>query len=154
MNSIVVYTSRHGNTERIAYAIGAGLENAGPTRVFEASEAPAVLPEELELIVIGGPTEAHSVTKPMADFMARLGGLRGRRVAAFDTRLRMARWISGSAAVGLAKMLRGAGAILVCEPASFFVSGKDPRLEPGELERAEAWAVSLGERLAAVPAKA
>jgi hypothetical protein len=28
---------------------------------------------------------------------------------------------------------------------SFFVAGKDPTLEPGELERAEAWGASLVE---------
>ena len=144
--SLVVYASRYGNTEKIAEAIAAGLRTAGPVEVFAAADAPVAIGNDVTLFVVGGPTEAHGLTKPLADYISRLGGVSAELVATFDTRLRFPRWVSGSAALGIARALRGAGANEIAEPMSFFVHGKDPVLEPGELERAEAWGVSLIER--------
>jgi menaquinone-dependent protoporphyrinogen IX oxidase len=149
MNTLVVYASRQGNTEKIAYAIAAGLRRGGSVLVFPISEAPVAIPEDVTLLVIGGPTEAHGMTKPVDEYLDRLSGLSGQLVAAFDTRLRMAKFLSGSAAVGIANKLRRARANRIAEPASFFVAGQVPALEPGELERAEAWGLALAERTAA-----
>jgi len=147
MKSIVVYASRSGNTENIAYAIAAGLRLKGLVGVFAIDDAPTVL-EDVGLVVIGGPTEGHSVTKSIATYLDRVGAAwKGVRVASFDTRLRWPRWLSGSAASDIAARLRACGAVLVATPTSFFVQGKQPALEPGELERAEAWAMSLVERV-------
>jgi flavodoxin len=146
MSSIVVYASRYGNTERIAYAIAAGLRHCGEVQVFAIDNAPTVIPEEVELMVVGGPTEAHGLTPPLANYLGHLSSISSQAVATFDTRLRAARWLSGSAAVGIARRLKVAGAYEIAEPMSFFVAGKVPRLEPGELERAEAWGHSLVER--------
>ncbi len=55
--------------------------------------------------------------------------------------------LSGSAAVGITKKLRRAGAGVVLPEASFIVVGGTPALAPGELERAVAWAASLAGRL-------
>jgi flavorubredoxin len=144
VNSIVVYASRHGNTEKIAYAIAAGLRHGGPVQVYEVAQAPLEVAEDLDLFVVGGPTEAHGLTRPVAEYLGRLTIVPG-QAASFDTRLRMARWLSGSAAIGIMRRLRALGAKQAAEPASFFVAGKVPALEPGELERAEAWAIALVE---------
>ena len=148
MKSIVVYQSRHGNTEKIARAIAAGLERSGSVELYPTTDAPATIPEDVALFVVGGPTEAHSMTEPMAQYLDRLGGLSTQLVATFDTRMRWPRFISGSAAHGIAGKLQAAGANDVAEPMSFFVHGTDPSLEPGELERAELWGASLVEKLA------
>jgi flavodoxin len=143
MKSIVVYQSRHGNTEKIARAIAEGLERGGPVEVYPSTEAPVVVPEDVDLFVVGGPTEAHGITEPMAAYLDSLSGMSAQLVAAFDTRMRWPRWLSGSAAVNITKRLQMAGANEVARPMSFFVSGANPVLEPGELERAEAWGASL-----------
>jgi hypothetical protein len=65
---------------------------------------------------------------------------------AFDTRLRLPRCLSGSAASGIGRKLRHAGARVVAPGESFFVT-RAPALEEGEVERAAAWAASLAGRL-------
>jgi hypothetical protein len=75
------------------------------------------------------------------------GALIGIKAAAFDTRLRWPKWLSGSAGSGIVKALERAGAGVFAPEVSFYVSGNLPVLEPGELERAAAWAASLAARL-------
>lgn len=144
MHSIVIYGSRSGNTERIAAAVAKALRANGTVRLTPADEAPAILIERADLVVVGGPTEGRRMTEPVAKFFDRLapGALNGVTAAAFDTRLRMPRWLSGSAAAGIARRLRRAGARVVTPEESFFVT-REPSLEPGELERAAAWAASV-----------
>ena len=154
MNSLVVYGSRHGNTQKVAEAIAFELGKHGVVQVVSAEEA-RVLPEQLDLIVVGGPTEAHRVTEPVAQFFDRVakGQLVGKAAAAFDTRLRWPEWLSGSAAAGIAQRLHQSRANLIAPEMSFFVGGKLPVLEPGELERAGAWAASLAARVEKVEKK-
>lgn len=151
MNSMVVYGSRHGNTHKVAEAIAFELGKHGVVKLVSAEDARKVLPEQLDLIVVGGPTEAHRVTEPVAQFFDRVGKdqLVGVAAAAFDTRLRWPEWLSGSAAAGIAQRLHQARANLVSPEISFFVGGKLPVLEPGEVERAAAWAASLAARVEA-----
>jgi menaquinone-dependent protoporphyrinogen IX oxidase len=149
MNSLVVYGSRYGNTHKVAEAITFELGKHGMAHLVSAEEARKVLPEQVDLIVVGGPTEAHRVTEPVAQFFDRVGRdqLVGVAAAAFDTRLRWPEWLSGSAAAGIAQRLHQARAKLIAPEASFFVSGKLPVLEPGEVERAAAWAASLAAKV-------
>jgi flavodoxin len=149
MNSMVIYGSRHGNTRKVAEAIAAILREHGKVQVVSAEKAPAILPETTNLLVVGGPTEGHRMTEPVAQFFDRLskGALAGKAAAAFDTRLRWPVWLSGSAGSGIEQKLLRAGARVIAPEVSFFVSGKLPVLEPGELERAAAWAVSLVSRV-------
>ena len=58
MNSLVVYGSRHGNTQKVAEAIAFELGKHGVAQVASAEDARKVLPEQLDLIVVGGPTDA------------------------------------------------------------------------------------------------
>lgn len=145
MKAIVVYATHYGNTEKIAGAIATGLRRFGPVALFEVGKAPDVIPKDVELIVIGGPTEAHRSTPDVTSFLDKLVelGLDGKRAAAFDTRVRWPRALSGSAAGDITKKLHLAGAEIAAEPMSFFVAGKVAHLEPGELERAEGWAATL-----------
>jgi flavodoxin len=144
MESMVVYGSRSGNTQKVAEAIAGALEAQGPVQVVAIDEA-KTFPAGTELVVIGGPTEAHRMTPPVALFLDGLqaGALTGIAVAAFDTRLRWPRWLSGSAAAGIVEKLRDTGGSPIAAPESFFVHGKEPQLEPGELERAATWGATL-----------
>lgn len=155
MDSVVIFASRHGNTRKVAEAVAGELRSHGTVQLMPAEEAPAALPERPDLVVVGGPTEAHRMTGPVALFLNRLesGRLDGVAAAAFDTRVRMPRWVSGSAGAGIARGLKRAGARLMTAEESFFVKGVNPKntdapvLEAGELERAAAWAASLAARL-------
>lgn len=158
MKSAVIYASRYGNTRRVAEAIAEGLHTYGDVELFPADEAPTLAADELDFIVIGGPTEIHHMTQPISRLFARLrrGALTNVSGAAFDTRVRGARLLTGSAAVGIERKLRQLGARLIAAPESFFVAGNSTPatgeisdLESGEAERAKRWAASLGETVAA-----
>jgi hypothetical protein len=104
-----------------------------------------------DLLIVGGPTHGHGASNPMKLLMSGIErqALSGRFAAAFDTRFKMARWLSGSAAGVIARRLEKAGCTVVVPPESFFVArtSEGPLLE-GELDRARTWARAL---LAAVP---
>ncbi|AGM07185.1 flavodoxin family protein [Amycolatopsis keratiniphila] len=143
MQVLVVFESMFGNTEIIARAIGKGLATSCEVDVVNVDDAPAQW-DGLGLLVVGGPTHAHGMTRPGTRKSARQeveGGVRSatgvrewlsalptasRRVpfAVFDTRLRRARW-------------------------SFFADvGKNATiLADDEQERAEAWGAALATRL-------
>ncbi len=149
MNSLVIYGSRHGNTRKLAEAIANELGRHGAAQLMAADKVPSNVPEQTELVVVGGPTEAHRMTQPMSELFDRLGrgALIGMNSAAFDTRLRWPKFLSGSAGGGIVKKLEEAGANVLVPEMSFFVGGQLPVLEPGEVERAAAWAASLAAKL-------
>lgn len=63
MRALVVYESMYGNTHQVAYAVGAGLGTAFEVRIVPVSEAsPAVL-ADADLVVVGGPTHLHSMSR-------------------------------------------------------------------------------------------
>ena len=97
------------------------------------------------------------MSEPMVKFFNRFekGSLEGVAAAGFDTRLSWPRWLSGSAATGIAAKLRQSGAKVIEPEASFVVAGKYPLLQPGELMRATAWAGALAAKVESrAPAKA
>jgi flavodoxin len=148
MKILVTYATRHGNTRRIAEAVARALESRGEVRLLPIEEL-TTMEAGIDLLVVGGPTEAHGMTPPVVAFFDRLahGTLRGIPAAAFDTRLNWPRLLSGSAAAGIAERLRREGARLMEPEGSFLVSRK-PELETGEVERASAWALTLADQLA------
>ncbi len=163
MNSIVIYASHFGNTKQIAEAIASGLRSRGSAQIFAVDEAPQMLPTGIDLVVVGGPTEAHGMTQPMARYFDRLApdAMAGIAAAAFDTRLRWPRWLSGSAGTDISARLRRVGASMIVPAESFIIKGmantgggKTPELDDGELERATAWAGKLAEAFAASTAAA
>jgi flavodoxin len=144
MNTVIVYASRTGNTQKVAEAIADGLSSLGAVRTTSTDEADPTSFRPDELLVIGGPTEGHGMNEPMVAFLDKLFsvGVAERPVAVFDTRLWWPRWMSGSAADKIAERLEHGGAELVLPPESFIVTMK-PVLQPGELERARAWGAEL-----------
>ena len=146
MQTVVIYDSKFGNTEKVAQAIGRGLGSLGDVRVMSTGEA--TLTDRPDLLLLGGPTQKRGASPGLRRFMDALPAeLRGVPAAAFDTRYRGATWLMGSAAAEAARVIRGAGGDLVAEPESFFMVRKGPMerqtLEPGEIERAEQWAAAV-----------
>src|SRR5690242_18310306 len=63
MRALVVYESMFGNTREVAEAIAAGIRNAMEVETVEVGAAPAEVPEGIDLLVVGGPTHAHGLTR-------------------------------------------------------------------------------------------
>jgi flavodoxin len=150
MESLVVYDSRFGNTQKVAEAVADGLRARGAVRLLGLS---TVLPQKLgrvDLLFVGGPTQAHGMSARMRQFLDALEtrSAPGMLAATFDTRFRLPALISGSAAKTIARKLRRAGVRMFAPPESFFVSPGVPELEEGETERAAAWAKDIADRLA------
>jgi hypothetical protein len=168
---LIVYESMFGNTEQIAEAIADGLRATADVTLARVDQAPATLPEDLDLLVVGGPTHAFSMSRPgtrdsasaqghvvmpvelgIREWLDRLqpGPQRAPVVATFDTRAGKVRRLPGSAAKAADKVLRRHHFEHLGQPASFFVEDSAGPLTGGELERARAWGEDLAGRLAPV----
>jgi hypothetical protein len=160
-----------GNTRLVAEAIGRGLASAAEVAVVPVREATADVLEGANLVVAGGPTHLHRMSRArsrrMAGALARKPGSPlvlepgaegpGLRewipvlgpvtvaAAAFDTRAQGVPLFTGRASKGISKALRRRGLRIVAKPESFIVAGKDTHLVVGEVNRATDW----GRRIAA-----
>jgi hypothetical protein len=169
--AVVVYESMFGNTRKVAEAIARGLAEFGePGEVvaLPVSRADAAALARFDLIVVGGPTHMHTLSRPFSrrmaariaekpgsgvtlewnsgapglrEWFARLGRLDA-RCAAFDTRGAGLATFTGRAAKRIHRELRRHGARPVQRPRSF-VMGAHNVLAAGELRRAEAWGAEL-----------
>lgn len=167
MKALVVYESLYGNTADIGEAIAASLRahgvevDAGPISRVDPVTAGGV-----DLLVVGGPTHAHGMSRAatrkaaledekntfaepnagqgLREWLSRLPAGEGRLAAAFDTRFDKPRILTGSAAKGIANRLEGHGYRLVEAPESFFVTTEN-QLGPGQKEHAEMWGARIAE---------
>jgi len=173
MRAVVVYESMYGNTRQVAEAIGTGLRSSFEVSVVPVPEAgPAVL-AAADLVVVGGPTHVHGMSrastrkaaveaagKPASPLKVEpdaLGpGLRewfdslGHypvKAAAFDTRMNGPAALTGRASKGVFRLLRAHGFDLAAEPESFLVTKQD-QLAPNEAARAREWGTKLAARIA------
>jgi hypothetical protein len=164
MRALVVFESAFGNTEKVARAIEQGLTSVVPTRAVEVGDAPLELDGDIDLLVVGGPTNAFGMSRPgtraqaakqathgvvskgigIREWLAALRGPAPRLAAAFDTRFKKPRLVTGSAARGVEKRLRELGCTVAAPAESFFVSGTTGPLLDGEVERARSWGERLG----------
>ena len=169
--AVVVYESMFGNTERVARAVAAGLAENAEVELVRAGSGVEV-GDDVDLLVVGGPTHAFGMTRPGtraaagrqgADETAAAGGglrewldaMKGRTThrpiaAAFDTRIRK-RGVPGSAARSAARRLQHAGLPAAAPATSFWVAGTDGPLLPGEEDRARKWGRELARTVTRVP---
>jgi hypothetical protein len=161
----VVYESMFGNTEMIAEKIAEGLRANGWQAAALDVRSTEALPPDIDLLVLGAPTHAFSLSRPQtrADAVRRgadpargdlglrewLTGL-GRAtesspaVATFDTRASAVRRLPASAGRTLTRLARHRGYRIIDRPQGFLVADTDGPLLSGELERAAAWGRQLG----------
>ncbi|KQY64869.1 hypothetical protein ASD66_12130 [Nocardioides sp. Root151] len=173
MRARVVHESLFGNTAWIALAVAEGLRLEGfETTVVDVRFA--VPADDLDLLVVGAPTHAFSLSRPATRQDAvRQGappetaalGLRewiegapspgtGHGMAAvFDTRVRKVRHLPVSAARTAARLLHRKGYHLVVPPHGFLVEDVPGPLSEGQLKEATSWgrqlAVETRSRIAA-----
>jgi flavodoxin len=151
MNTLVIYDSQFGNTERIAQAIASMLSEFGQARAIRVDPTHPVDFQGVDLLILGCPTQGWKPTPAMQTFLGNVSpkSLRGLAVACFDTRFDKPRWMTGSAARVMDKKLRAMGVLPALPPESFFVAGTEGPLASGELERAAKWARMLREKIEA-----
>ncbi|MEZ4867506.1 MAG: flavodoxin domain-containing protein [Caldilineaceae bacterium] len=149
MNTLVVYDSQYGNTAQIAKTIAQTLNEFGQAHAKPVAKANRAELQDIDLLVLGSPTQGWGATPAMRIFTANLAPelVSGLDVACFDTRFHMTRFLTGSAAHGLVRQMRKLGALLLAAPESFFVSSGEGPLEEGELSRAAQWARGLYQRI-------
>lgn len=145
MRTWIVYDSLHGNTAKIAQAIGDAL--AGEVSVRHVSEVSAVDVEAVDLLIIGSPTHGGWFTEAIKGWLDQVpaSALQDACVAAFDTRTpptRLSR-IFGFAAPRIANSLKKKGMTLLVSSTGFVVKGVRGPLQEGELERAADWAQEI-----------
>jgi hypothetical protein len=172
MRAVVVYESMYGNTHHVADAIGSGLKEGYDVAVVPVSEADSSVLADADLVVVGGPTHMHGMSRASSrkgaataaeekdsgvtlepdalkegvrEWLDSLGTAQYHaRAAAFDTRMPGPAAFTGRASKGVSKALRQHGFDLVAEPESFIVT-RENHLAPDEGKRAREW----GARLAA-----
>jgi hypothetical protein len=179
MRALVVYESMFGNTHAVAQHIAEGIEASAEgieasaeATVLAVHDATAEQLASADLVVVGGPTHVHGMTRTSSrasavemaakddelelDPDAHGEGLRewfddlaadvgtGRLAAAFDTRVHGSTLLTGQASKGITKRLRSHGFDVVVDGESFFVD-KSNHLEASEIDRATAWGRQLAE---------
>ncbi len=147
MHTVIVCNSLYGNTQQIADAIADEMQAAGPVDMINVhpEAAELKLPEKIDLLLVGGPTQVHGIAKTLKESLAGLPGqaLDGVAAAAFDTRLRGWAVFTGAASSGIARRLKQHGAHMLVPPQSFLVMGGEGPLVDGEVERARDWAHAI-----------
>jgi hypothetical protein len=169
LKAVVVYESMYGNTHLIADAVAEGVAEAAGSSdegvvVVAVDHADPDVVSGVDLLVVGGPTHAHGMSRArtrqaameaarapdsdleidpdaegvgLRDWFDALGPVVA-NAAAFDTRMKGPQAITGRASKGIAKRLRDRGCALVIEPESFLVA-KENHLLDDEIAHARDW---------------
>jgi hypothetical protein len=173
MKALVVYESMFGNTRHIAEAVAAGLRLSIPTNLWLARDAGVADLDDVELVVVGGPTHAWGISSRRTRDAAAIDALKHPdhllenasvgagvrewlnamkrqgccRAVAFDTRLGKPKLLTGSAARAIQRKLHSAGFTTFDRGHSFTVTATAGPLSPGEIERAQRWGLAMGRKL-------
>ena len=159
MKTLLVYESMWGNTKQVAETVAHAL--GGDVTVVEVEAAPPAIPPDVDLVVVGGPTHAFSMSRASTRHDAETKGAgtghaeAGIRewlsaltasdtpFATFDTRVGSVRHLPGSAAKAAAKEVRRHHLGRLVDTQSFYVADMAGPLLDGELERASVWGRAL-----------
>jgi len=166
MRAVIVYESMFGSTKMVADAIAEGLADGAEVSVIPVTSADTHTLDGADLVVVGGPTHTHGMSRPRTRKMA--GTLATKRDsgvtlvpgadsgpgvrewleslgrldlagAAFDTRLQGLSAFTGRASKSIRRLLARHGARIATSPESFLVEKAPGPLAKGELGRARAW---------------
>lgn len=174
MRAVIVYESMYGNTHLIADAIAKGMEPGNEVTVIPVSTATREVLNGADLLVAGGPTHVHGISRAstrkaaveqagksagqltldanatadgpgLRDWFSSVGQVSA-SAAAFDTRIAGPAIVMGRASRGIAKLLKQHGLKMV-GPAKSFLVTKENALQPGEEDRAREWGRALAGRV-------
>jgi len=162
MRALLVYESMFGSTCEIARAVCEGLAAEGvEVELHEVRSAPAAADVDFDLLVVGAPTHAFSLSRPatrrdavrqgasadlaetgLREWLGALGpreAAHRRPAAAFDTRVTKVRNLPKAASTRASHLLGRHGYQLVSRPAPFLVDDVKGPLLAGETDRARDW---------------
>ncbi len=168
MKTVIIYESMFGNTHHVAEEMAEVLCQGGPVELIAASHASSASIDGADLVIVGGPTHAHSMSWPstrrsaiqaaeksdelevdpdaegpgLRDWFLALTMVDGVAAAAFDTRLDSAPILTGRAARSISRRLHDHKFREIVEPESFVVDKRN-HLISGEDRHAKRWAQSL-----------
>lgn len=159
MNILIVAESYFGNTRLLADSMATSLSEAGHTpTVVEVNDAPTTIPEDVDVLIVGGPTHNRGMSTVRSRAQASGGkdpdriGVREwlstlsvpgePTIAAYDT-VTSTSWINGSAAKQMAKTLATHAKGRRMAIKSFVVRSKEGPLDPAQTVEAQSWASSL-----------
>lgn len=174
MRAVIVYESMYGNTHLIADAIAKGMEPGHEVTVIPVSTATRELLNGADLVVVGGPTHVHGISRAstrkaaaeqagksagqlildasttadgpgLRDWFSSVGQVSA-SAAAFDTHIADPAMVMRRASRGIAKLLKQRGLKMV-GPAKSFLVTKENALQPGEEDRAREWGRELADRV-------
>jgi hypothetical protein len=165
VKALVVYESMFGNTESVAGAIAGELAAEMTVEIHEVGDAPATINDLVDLVVVGAPTHAFSLSRPstrsdavnkgatpgstergVREWLEQLpAGPHSESVATFDTRVEKVRHLPGSAAKKADRIAHQHGYPSAIARESFYVEDVAGPLLPGELDRARAWGRTLAQ---------
>ena len=174
MRALVVYESMFGSTRQIAEAIALGIGHSAAVRTVGVLDADPGVCKGFDLVVVGGPTHARSMSRPFSrrgaplhlsdksndlvlergadwgpgvrEWIASLGSVVAMG-AAFDTRISSPALLTGRASKSIGRQVSRHGLTMIEPPESFLVDKKS-HLLPGELDRAQAWGTLLATQVA------
>jgi flavodoxin I len=146
VKTLVIYDTMYGNTEKVAKAIGESI--TGDVKVLRAGEVKTSALNDIDLLIIGSPTQGGAATKPVQSFLDEIAGIlkKDAKAAVFDTRMSTKLvGVFGYAAGKIADTLKSKGIGLVLPPEAFIINGSKGPLKEGELERAANWGKKIWE---------
>jgi hypothetical protein len=171
MKVLIVFESMFGNTRQIAESVAAGLSGS-EVELVDVGHAPLTIDQLVDLLVVGGPTHALSLSRAstrqdaarqaghppvtgeggVREWLQALSAPRPAaprkhvlEVATFDTRIKRP-GLPGSAAKAAQRRLRRLGLHVLAPAESFWVCDTAGPLQEGEQERARAWGAELGSK--------
>ena len=160
MNTLILYDSYFGNTQRIAEVIGSSLAMADRVRLKQVKDGRLADLKGTDLLIIGAPTRGFRPSPATLEFLNKLpdGALENIMVAAFDTRIALQhiksgilRFIvktGGFAAGVIESRMKKKGGWVIIPAEGFCVTDTEGPLLDGELDRAADWAIRIGEKMA------
>jgi len=164
LRALVVHESMFGNTAAIARCVAEGLVDGDvDVTVLHVHDVTGVDPSGFDLLVVGGPTHAFSLSRQatredavrrgappdvaegngLREWIATLAPGHDHLLATFDTRVSKVRFLPEAASRSAARLITRRGFVLVSRPTGFLVADVQGDLLDGETERAVAWGRSL-----------
>lgn len=143
MKALVVYSSRHGNTEKVARTIADTLGDGA--KVVRINDLTRNMLDRTKVLIIGSPTQMLYPTMSIL-FLIRFRltprQLSRVKAAAFDTTLRNEK-AESTAANKIDQWLRKKGVFMLAAPKKFIVEEMKGPLAEGEMENAKSWAMEI-----------
>ncbi|GAA2110736.1 hypothetical protein GCM10009841_33020 [Microlunatus panaciterrae] len=163
MHAVVVYESMFGDTQQVAEAVAAGMTDEMTVEVVEVSDAPHQLASDIDLLVIGAPSHAFSVSREhtrgehaprgqvssgcaVREWLETLQHEGDVPFVAFDTKAAQP-GLPGSATHAADRRLQLLGFQRLAPAETFFVSGVAGSLVTGEVARATRWGKVLARKV-------